>query len=410
VTTSRETSHTPAVFALTEGGIATALRAVRITGGFLWVPDSRKPHLPGAIGRPGPDGGPSAADPEVTLGTPVQTFDHLGPALRGAFAAGNPCVCILAAGIVLRLLAPVISDKQTDPAVVVLDEAGCFAIPVLSGHQGGANSLARLLARELGGQVVITTSSDVQGLVAPDVLARRINAKVLSPQLLTPVASALANGEKPELWFDPGEMGNVSAYLEALPGFRPHRVDLRSALRPEWSNAGAGRPSTPVLAVTTYTLGSADSGSAILQLVPRWVTAGVGCRRGRSGAAIEEAVRWALTEEGLHPACLAGIATAEAKRDEPGLQEAAAELDVPLWISENDDLEREIAAHGLTVETFVASHVGVGAVCEPAALWGAGPGSVLVAEKRSVDGITVALAQADGAAVLTDTEEDECPS
>ena len=84
---------------------------------------------------------------------------------------GDNLVCVMAAGIVVRGIAPYLKGKDTDPAVVVVDEAGQFAISLLSGHLGGANELARRVAKVLGGTPVITTATDVHGLPALDVLA-----------------------------------------------------------------------------------------------------------------------------------------------------------------------------------------------------------------------------------------------
>lgn len=78
-----------------------------------------------------------------------------------------------AAGIAVRLIAPCLQDKMKDPAVVVMDEKGTFAIPILSGHVGGANELALLLAEETGSLPVLTTATDVQGKFAVDVFAKK---------------------------------------------------------------------------------------------------------------------------------------------------------------------------------------------------------------------------------------------
>ncbi len=85
--------------------------------------------------------------------------------LQELFQAGRPLVCIMALGIVVRILGPCAKDKKTDPPVVVVDEAGRFAISVLGGHEGGANELANQVARSIGAVPVITTASEVLGFV-----------------------------------------------------------------------------------------------------------------------------------------------------------------------------------------------------------------------------------------------------
>ena len=135
------------VVALTPAGVLLARRLSRaLPGAVTWLPASRA----------------AAGD---------ESFDSLAEVFAQAFARGDSLVCIMAAGIVVRHLAPLLQGKDRDPAVVVVDEAGRFAVSLLSGHLGGANILARRVAEVLGGTPVITTATDVQGLPALDTLA-----------------------------------------------------------------------------------------------------------------------------------------------------------------------------------------------------------------------------------------------
>jgi cobalt-precorrin 5A hydrolase len=110
--------------------------------------------------------------PEVLAEEPGDlTFPRLADAFREAFEQRYNLVCVMAAGIVVRSMAPYLKGKDTDPAVVVVDEAGQFAISLLSGHLGGANELARRVATVLEGTAVITTATDVHRLPALDLLA-----------------------------------------------------------------------------------------------------------------------------------------------------------------------------------------------------------------------------------------------
>ena len=96
------------------------------------------------------------------------------PALFAAFAAFDAIVAVVSLGAVVRLIAPHLGSKENDPAVVVMDEAGKFAIPILSGHLGGANALAGHLARALGAIPVLTTASDSRQTLAVDLLGREL--------------------------------------------------------------------------------------------------------------------------------------------------------------------------------------------------------------------------------------------
>lgn len=92
--------------------------------------------------------------------------------LRAGFGKYDSLVCIMATGIVVRILAPLIVHKTSDPAVVVLDQKGKHAISLLSGHLGGANDLAREMASISGGEAVITTATDVAGELSFDTFAK----------------------------------------------------------------------------------------------------------------------------------------------------------------------------------------------------------------------------------------------
>jgi cobalt-precorrin 5A hydrolase len=362
------------VFALTAGGARTAACVASILDAELRLPAG----LTGAS----------------TPAVPERSFAKAGPALQEAFKAGHALVCVMASGIVIRSLAPVLMDKTTDPPVLVLDEAGGYVIPLLSGHLGGANALAGHLARSLGARAVLTTSSDVQGFVGPDLLAVALEGQLLNAAALLPVAAALANGTGVDLWYSPTELGQGSDFLENLPGYVP-RVAGRDG-RP---------PATGELPAVVVALRGWDCAGAVLGIVPRVVVAGVGCKRGTGAERLIAAVHQAFEEAGLHRSSLRAVASIRAKADEQGLLDAAEQLDVPAWFASAEAIDLEIERYGLTETAFVRQAVGAGAVSEPAALWGAGEKSRLLLPKRASRGVTVALALTDAGQVVEKTRE-----
>ena len=366
-----------AVFALTEGGAVVAGRAAAVLGATVWLPEAL------AIAQPA---GPS----------PVRNFARVGPALREAFGESAALVCVMASGVVIRSLASALRGKLEDPAVLCLDEAGRFVIPLLAGHVGGGNALARLLARELGAQAVLTTSSDVQGLLGPDLLAEALQAHVINPGALLATSAALVNGAGVDLWFDPAEMGGAAAFLGGLAGYRARPLGELGSV------ATSGTAAVVVTGRDPHRMTGVPAGA--LRLVPRWVVAGVGCTRGTPGEALAAAVRAALSEAGLHPAALRALASVRAKQNEPGVFTAAEELEVPLVFASDDDVEAAMAAYALVENPWVRQNVGVGGAAEPSALWAAGEGATLVAPKRAGVGVTVALAQAEGGAMVREEE------
>nr|VFK03482.1 MAG: cobalt-precorrin 5A hydrolase [Candidatus Kentron sp. H]VFK04345.1 MAG: cobalt-precorrin 5A hydrolase [Candidatus Kentron sp. H]VFK07463.1 MAG: cobalt-precorrin 5A hydrolase [Candidatus Kentron sp. H] len=116
--------------------------------------------------------------------------------IAGLFARYDGIVFFLSLGAVVRMIAPHLTSKYRDPAVVAVDDAGQFVIPVVSGHVGGANELARELARWLGATAVVTTASDVNETLSVDILGRELGWRVeASKTTLTRVSAQVVNGE-----------------------------------------------------------------------------------------------------------------------------------------------------------------------------------------------------------------------
>ncbi|WP_415036034.1 cobalamin biosynthesis central domain-containing protein [Azonexus sp.] len=141
------------------------------------------------------------------------------PALLAGFDA---LICVVSIGAVVRLIAPHLGDKASDPAVLVVDEAGQFVIPVLSGHQGGANQLAGQLAAALGATPVLTTASDVRQTLAVDLLGREWGWRIeASPAALVHASAAMVNEETVALVQEAGESDWWSAHANGRSGPLP---------------------------------------------------------------------------------------------------------------------------------------------------------------------------------------------
>lgn len=206
---------------------------------------------------------------------PVARCGTGGPGLdewtAAQFAASDALIYIGAVGIAVRAIAPYCRSKAADPAVVVLDECGRFAVPLLSGHLGGANALARRLAAVCGAVPVITTATDLHGLFAVDEWAKRQGCIVAEPERIKRVSGAL------------------------LAGKRVH-------FTADWPIQG-----TPPAGVQPAADGSADfaltltpTGQA-LHIVPRIAVLGIGCRRGTTAEHLEAAFAAFCRESGLAP-------------------------------------------------------------------------------------------------------------
>ena len=218
-----------------------------------------------------------------------------------AFRRAEALIFVGAAGIAVRSVAPHLVSKARDPAVVVVDELGRFAVPILSGHLGGANDLAREIAGLLDGQAVLTTATDARGIFAFDQWARRLGCAIPDPEKIRPVASRMLAGETAAFWSQWPVAG------ECPSGVVP-----------------AGQEAAQVQ------LTIRDTPEPALKLVPRIVWAGIGCRRGVPAERLEAALRSGLEAAGLHPAALAGVCTIDRKGEEPGLLELCRRRRLPL--------------------------------------------------------------------------------
>ena len=283
------------------------------------------------------------------------------PALAAWTAArwedSDALVFVGAAGIAVRAVAPHVRDKFTDPAVVSVDEEGRFAVPLLSGHVGGANELALRVAELTGGQAAVSTATDVNGLFAVDVWAREQGLAITDRALAREVSAALLEGKA---------VGFASDWGHPCPaGLTQGPAEIGV-----WVTARTG----------------AGPFSRTLRLAPKGLILGVGCRRGTERAAIEEAAAAALA--GYEPLAVAAVATIDLKKDEPGLLAFCAARGLPLLTFSAGELSA--VAGDFTPSDFVKGVTGVDNVCERAA---AAAGGRIVVPKLAKNGVTASVAE-----------------
>lgn len=267
----------------------------------------------------GPGSRARADQIDAILGeTTLRYADGAAAGLPRAWDECDLVVSHLALGATTRIIAPLLSSKKTDPGVVVIDDAGRFVVPLVGGHEGGANELAVRLATGLGATPVLTTATDALGLPALDTLGWRCSGDVAV------VTRAILDGEpvgirRSRRWPLPPMPATV-AVVEAdgdLPEGTLAQVLVTDQLLP-----------TPAPLPTVV-------------LNPPSLVAGIGCNRGTSTAALGALLERTLCEAGLAIESLAAITSVEAKADEPGLIELAAGLGVPLVTFAADALARQ---------------------------------------------------------------------
>jgi len=294
------------------------------------------------------------------------------------FAAYQGIVCVMALGIVIRLAAPYIKDKTADPAVVVMDEMGRNVISALSGHWGRANELAALIAGGLQANPVITTATDVHGLPAIEVLAREHGWLIEPFELVKKVNASIVNG------------GRVVIYSEAPLDMEPaENIELKDFAQYSPARKEEGR----VVLVTNRTAGSFPAGTLFLR--PRNLSIGIGCRRGATAEEVKIAVLAALEETGRAISSVRSLGSINIKCNEEGLLKAGSELGLPVEFFDREEISEVIRKRGneLSFSATVEDKIGVGGVCEPAAILGAGEASALIMPKMKYGRVTAAVAE-----------------
>ena len=275
------------------------------------------------------------------------------------FADADALVFVGAVGIAVRAIAPHCRGKAVDPAVVVLDEQGRFAISLLSGHLGGANDLTRQLAAACHAVPVITTATDGRGIFAVDEWAVRQHCAVAEPERIKYISGTLLAGKRVHYFSDWQIEGEPPVGVE--PAATAAQADFVLTLTPK--------------------------GEA-LHIVPRIAVLGIGCRRGISECRLQEAFSAFCAANALAPQSVAAAASIDLKKDEQGLLDFAKNHG---WTTEFYTAETLRAVRGrFTASQFVKGVTGVDNVCERAAVKAAG--GKLFVPKWAYNGVTFAVA------------------
>ena len=307
-------------------------------------------------------------------GTAHVAFDRLAGAVTKHFNRYDGHIFIMSTGIVVRMIAPHLRKKTSDPAVVVTDEKGRYAISLISGHLGGANRLARTVAHITHGRPVITTATDVNNLPAIDMLAQKHGLGIENPNAIKHVNMAILNGAPIDLYDPYGFLGNLKD--------NDCRVDWRP--RPDVQPLGSD------VAGVFIDDRQASLPRDTLVLRPPTLAAGIGCNRGAGVDEIQGLLDVALAHNGLARGSLKTIASVDIKEDEIGLQALAKRLKLPLQFYTRDQLSSVDTIQ--TPSAMVEKHIGVKNVCEAAAILATERGHLIV-PKTTTKNVTVAIAR-----------------
>lgn len=287
------------------------------------------------------------------------------------FETDDGIIFVGACGIAVRSIAPYVVSKKTDPAVLVIDECGRYVISVLSGHLGGANELAKKAARILDAVSVITTATDLHGRFAVDVFAKNNNCSIFYMKAAKEASAALLAGRMIGFYSE-------FPYVGELPkGLKLCTPDLK-----EYPEIG--------VAVTVHQ--SCLPFKSTVQVVPRVVSLGIGCRKDKEFEIINKEVRKCLNDADIYYEAVEKISSISIKKDEAGIIRLSDALEVPFETFSEDEL---ISVKGeFTASEFVKKITGVNNVCERSAVLASQNGK-LIKNKAANDGVTTALAIRD---------------
>jgi len=269
---------------------------------------------------------------------------------------------IMASGIVVRTIAPLLKGKDVDPAVIISDEDGRFVISLLSGHLGGANELASMIAEKIDGIPIISTASDVSGSIAVDTIAMKLKAHLKNLENAKNVTALIVNGEKVELKL-------------------PKNIVVTSFDKEKIENQRKNISGVIVI--------SNRQNLEVTQIIPKNIILGIGCRRGTTAKTILEAIEITMEESNLHMESIKHIATVDIKADEVGLLEVSDKLGKELKIINREQIKP--IQDNYEGSDFVEKTIGVKSVSAPVAYLSSNKKGEFIKEKRKYNGVTISI-------------------
>lgn len=291
-----------------------------------------------------------------------EKYNDLALLTAQIFSQYDAMIFISACGIAVRMIAPHVCSKLCDPAVIAVDDRGQYAIPLLSGHLGGANGLAKLLADALNAEAVITTATDIGGLFSPDSFAAANHLLIDNMHAAKEIAAAVLKGEK------------IGFYCDY-----PYKN-----LPPELTKNGNVRCG---IVISDAAL---DSPFPItLKLIPKNIVIGIGCKKGVSSEQIENVVRNVFADCKLNPKRICNAASIDLKAKEAGLLQFCNQFGIILQTFSAEELMR--ITGDFSHSDFAETITGADNICERSAVLCSG--GKLIIRKNAGNGVTVAAAE-----------------
>ncbi len=297
---------------------------------------------------------------------------------REAFLNAQLLIFVGAAGIAVRTIAPFVRDKFTDPAVLVVDEKGTYVIPILSGHVGRANEYAAYLSEKLSATAVITTATDLNKKFAVDVFAQKNGLVIRDRVWAKNISAAILQGEKIGVSCEGDMVGNLPGELFRVSKKVPEKEeDLLTEL------PRAGQKGHHHISIGIHTEN---------HLIPKAVTLGIGCRKGKLAEEIERFVLEQLEKQQIALESITCVASVDKKKEEPGLVAFCQKYGLKFQTFSSEQLKK--VQGDFAESAFVEETIGVGNVCERAAICAQRTENAhIIRNKTAENGMTLAIAE-----------------
>ena len=293
------------------------------------------------------------------------------------FTNYDSLICIFSLGAVIRMLAPHLRDKKSDPAVLVIDDRANYVISTLSGHLGGANALTRLVASFLNAKPVITTAADVNDTIAVDLVGRGFGWTIDNFENVTRISASMVNEEKIAIYQDAGER---NWWQGPLPGNVTQVNSIEKIKSQEYKAA---------LIISDRLLSDAEVINKAVIYRPKTLVVGIGLHWDTSKETIESGIKNVLEKNGLSFQSIRNIASINRKAKVKGLDEFTNQYNLPSEIFEKDDLASVAVPNpSLTVQRFE----GTPSVSEAAALLSS-KGNLIIPKQKFPPSLTIAVSR-----------------
>ncbi|OQY42911.1 MAG: cobalamin biosynthesis protein CbiG [Fusobacteriia bacterium 4572_74] len=273
---------------------------------------------------------------------------------------------IMASGIVVRTIAPFLKSKDVDPAVIISDEDGKFIVSLLSGHLGGANELASLIAENIGGIPIISTASDVSGSIAVDTIAMKLKAHLRDLESAKDITALIVNGEKVELKLPKNMVVDIDSFFSNHKNKKNIKKDTAGIV-----------------------VASNRRDIKVTQIIPKNIILGIGCRRDIPVETILDGIELTMKECNLHMDSIKHIATVDIKANEVGLLEVCDRLNKKLIIIDRERIKP--IQNNYEGSDFVEKTIGVRCVSAPVAYLSSNRVGKFIKEKKKYNGVTVSI-------------------